>query len=556
MTNRIRRGCRTLLRAAALLTAAAPALAQQVTGVVRLGSHEAERARLRQLAGEMPLGGSLLRSVSTMSPRLLPGDSARRLTWGYVPLQFHYTYNSHLPYSINDGAMWAGRGSSGSAMTGLRAEWGPVRLFLLPEFTGAENRFFEPPFFDARIHNAPPTSRNPWSSPWHAGAQSIDLPWRFGDRAFGDLGWGQSTVAADWGPVSVGATTENEWWGPGLRNALILSGNAEGFPRVFLRTAKPVETRYGTFEGRWQSGWLEESPFYDFVRSQGRRSMSMAAATWQPPRTTLVVGAARAVWAPRPGPPHVLGDAFMVFHDVGHPNARPPADSTITPGRDQLLSLFWRWVAPRDRFEFYGEWARAEFPVSLRDFLVHANHTQGYTLGLQWLGDTLRWSRDARLRVQGEATFLEQSATFRQRPLGSWYTSGAVEQGYTHKGQVLGAAIGPGSSSQFVALDLVAPKWQGGVYLSRVRWLEDAHSQGNYDYDAGARGFCEHDVSFLPGIRASAVTRAGTIQADYSAGWRMNVFFEHPGTCFSTFPSGARDVHNKSLTLTFVPILF
>ena len=59
--------------------------------------------------------------------------------------------------------------------------------------------------------------------------------------------------------------------------------------------------------------------------------------------------------------------------------------------------------------------------------------------------------------------------------------------------------------------------------LNRVRWLEDAHSRDFYDYDAG---------------------------------WRMNVFFERPGTCFSTLPSGARDVHSTSLTLTFVPATF
>ena len=522
---------------------------------VAIGSHHDERLRLRQLAGDTTITGSVLRSVSASAPRL--ADSTRRLAWSLVPLQYRYVYNSDLPYSLNDGALWAGRGSNLSVITGARFEWGPVRLFLLPEFSGSENRAFRGPNVDPRITPPRPAFRDSMSSPWHAGPQSIDLPWRFGTRSFGDLDWGQSSLIADWGRVSIGATTENEWWGPGIRNALILSNHAEGFPRIFLRPAIPVETRWGTFDGRWQSGWLRESRYFDTDSNVGTRSISMAALTWQPPRSTVVIGAARAVFSPRAGSPRLLEDAFMVFSDVGHPNARPMSDSTMLPGRDQLFSLFWRWVEPRDRFEFYGEWARTEIPVSLRDWLVHPNHTQGYTLGLQWLGDTLRYLRnEAQLRVQAEVTFLEQSSTFRQRPIGSWYTSRAVEQGYTHKGHVIGASIGPGSSSQFVAMDLIGAKWQGGVYLNRIRWLEDAHSQGNYDYDAGNRGMCEHDVSFLPGLRASAVTKAGTFQADYSAGWRLNVFFEHPGTCFSTFPSGARDVHNKSLTLTFVPATF
>ena len=81
--------------------------------------------------------------------------------------------------------------------------------------------------------------RHHFSSPWHYG-QSMDLPWRHGDRSFGDVTWGQSSIAADIGPLSIGASTENEWWGPGVRNALILSNNAAGFPKIFLRTARPI----------------------------------------------------------------------------------------------------------------------------------------------------------------------------------------------------------------------------------------------------------------------------------------------------------------------------
>ena len=64
----------------------------------------------------------------------------------------------------------------------------------------------------------------------------------------------------------------------------------------------------------------------------------------------------------------------------------------------------------------------------------------------------LRQSRDA-LRLQAEHTYLEKSATSRDRPVGVYYTSRAVLQGYTHDGRVLGAAIGPGASSHWLAVD-------------------------------------------------------------------------------------------------------
>jgi hypothetical protein len=514
-----------------------------------------ERLRARHLTRESAAMGLLLRSLSTQSSAPRADSAALRPTWGVVAPDIRYTYNSDLAYSLNDGPVWAGRGSSYSIAGGLRAEWGPVRLMLVPEFVSWENQHYRGP--DDLLYPPIGGVRNPYSAPWYYNPQSIDLPWRHGDRAHDEISWGQSSIAADLGPVAVGASTENEWWGPGIRNALILSNNAPGFPKLFLRTARPIRTRVGDFEGRWLSGWLSQSDWFTTFANRDVNSISMLALTWRPPSSNLFLGAARAVWTPEPSrKAHPFGRAFMVFNDVGQPNAWPFTNPTVAPGPDQLFSLFWRWVLPNDGFEFWGEWGRAEFPVSLRDFLVQPNHTQGYTLGLQWLGEP-QW-RDVRLRTQAEATFLEQSTTFRQRLIGSWYTSRAVDEGYTHRGQVLGAAIGPGSSSQFIALGAYADRWNADLYVSRIRWQEDARSQidpyPGYIGD-GERGACEHDVSFLPGIRGAASTPYGSLQLDYSFGWRLNTFFTHPSPCWQPLV-GNRDVHNKSLTMTFTPVRF
>ena len=553
MTSR-QRALRVLLVGA--FSSAVPLTAEsQSTGpATAIGSVADERMRLRQARGDIRLTGSLLRSTQTLSQSLHQDSAGTGLGWSLVSPELRYTYNSDLSYSLNDGALWAGRGSSYSILAGARAEWGPVRLFVLPEFVAWQNQRYDGP--DDLLFPPIGGSRSLFSAPWHFNPQSIDLPTRFGDRAHDEITWGQSSISADIGPLTLGASTENEWWGPGIRNALILSNNAPGFPKLFLRTARPVRTRFGDFEGRWLSGWLTQSGFFSTSPKRDVNSISMMALTWQPPKTNLVLGAARAVWTPEPDGPNPLGRAFMVFNDVGQPNAWPVRDPRVAPGPDQLLSLFWRWVFPRDGFEFWGEWGRAELPVSLRDFLVHPNHTQGYTLGLQWLGEP-EW-RDVRLRVQSEATFVEQSTTFRQRLIGSWYTSRAVDEGYTHRGQVLGAAIGPGSSSQFVALGAFAGKWNADAYVSRIRWQEDARSQRD-PYPGyigmGERGACEHDVSFLPGIRASALTRFGDVRVDYSSGWRLNVFFTHPSPCWQPL-EGNRDVRNKSLSITFTPANF
>ncbi len=49
-----------------------------------------------------------------------------------------------------------------------------------------------------------------------------------------------------------------------------------------------------------------------------------------------------------------------------------------------MMSLFGRWLFPKDHFELYFEWAKSELPRSLRDFVIAPQDAQGYTMGLQW----------------------------------------------------------------------------------------------------------------------------------------------------------------------------
>ena len=456
-------------------------------------------------------------------------------------------HNSELPYSLNDGSLWAGRGVNASIVTGVEIRLNRLRLIAAPELSFSENEDYI--LADPSISPPVPSSRNPFSSPWHAAAQSIDLPIRFGPDPIGRVAPGQSSLLLDAGPVTVGASTENEWWGPGIRNALLLSNNAPGFPHLLVRTARPVDTRIGSLEARWIAGGLTESRWFDSDPSNDLRAISLLGVALQPRGTTgLVVGASRAVFSATSNWASALTSFPTVLLDVGQPNAVAPTDSTHPRGRDALLSLFARYVVPSEGLEIYGEVGRAEMPVSLRDLLEQPTHTQGWTVGLQWLGPTVVRTH-GRFRLHAEVTNVEQSTSFRFRPIGSWYTSHTVEQGYTERGQTLGAAIGPGSSSQWLAIDHLSRTWALGGYLTRVRWLEDAHGQKDYPGDIA---YCAQDVSFLPGIRGRRDTSVGSFSADYSSGWRLNVFFEHQGICFQ---GPSRDERNRSLTFTFTPRL-
>ncbi|HEX6573590.1 MAG TPA: hypothetical protein VF042_01350 [Gemmatimonadaceae bacterium] len=516
-----------------------------ITPLTLVSGMQADRLRLEQLEKRADLDGYLIRSPSSLNPRPKNGS------WWSATLiapEYYAVNNSAIPFSINDGPVWAGVGTSSRLLFGAQLSAGPFRLILAPELVRAANdsfivrdtaRFYAPPVPKDRAGGG-------YVFPWYAlGPYSIDLPTRFGNKSIDRLDAGQSTAMLEYKGVAAGISNENQWFGPGIRNALILSSNAGGFPHAFVRTSHPWKNRVGSVEARLLIGGLTESHWFDTTDVNNVRSISAFALTLRPNfQKNLVIGGARAVYATTTGWGRVPRNFLDAFSNVGRPNNRALADSVQTPGgRDQIFSLFARWVFPDDGFEAYGEWARLEFPYSLRDLLVAPNHSQGYTLGVQYVRPAI--TAEGRFRIQGELTSVEQSATWRDRPQGSFYTSRKVIQGYTQMGQPLAAGIGPGASGQWLAMDFIDPVWSGGLFVGRIRWNEDIHS--TYGFPS-YQGYCVHDVSLFPGARGSFNHRFGYISADVTFGNRFNAWFQEASGC----PKGntIRDIRNRTISVT------
>ncbi len=382
-----------------------------------------------------------LRSTSSLTDPRLRGQTARPFVL-FLPTVLLVS-NSELPFGQNDGALWAGRGTNVRALGGFGITAGPVRLVLIPEVTHSANRDLTIDPTNPQFAPPIPSSRSVFSSPFNVSPYSVDLPWRMGTGAFSEFHPGQSSLTISAPSIEAGAGTENEWWGPAIRNPLVLSDNAPGFPHLFLRTRGPVNTPVGRIDARWIVGGLEESDWFDADETNDVRSISAIALTWKLRSSSpFTFGFSRAVFAPATGYGDAMSSVFDAFRNTGHPNARAASDPTMTPGPDQIFSLFAHAHVPAYGLETYVEWARADFPVSLRDFLEQPVHSRGYTAGVQW---TTPVSNAGSFRAQGEVTSVEQSTTYRFRQQGSFYASRAVIQGYTNRGQMLGSGLGPGS---------------------------------------------------------------------------------------------------------------
>jgi hypothetical protein len=522
-------------------------LEQLVQPLIQVQGLTAEQMRINELLKGPRLGGYLLRSASSLNDPL-PGNALIRAA--IIPPEYFETTNSNIPFSMNDGALWAGRGRSARITGGVRLEAGPLRVIVAPEWLSIDNnfwvirdttRFYYPPIADSARR------QGGLVLPWYAGKYSIDLPLRQGTAPIRKREWGQSTAMIDYYGAAVGLSNENEWWGPGIRNALVLSNNAAGFPHAFIRTARPLKTRAGDVNLRLISGQLTESKYFDTTSTNNHRTISSFGFSWIPwfaPKVEL--GGARSVYATtsRGLASGIRASLFDAFKYVGRPDSRGFADDSLYPGgRDQIMSLFGRWVLPADGFEAYAEWARYEFPVTLRDMLQAPNHTQGYTLGLQYARPVELLN--GAVRLLAELSSVEQSPTFRDRPVGSFYTSRRVIQGYTNNGESLGAAIGPGASSQYVAVDYLADFWSVGIFAGRVRWNEDIRSTANFP---AYQAFCIHDVSLLPGARVHAGNRFGYATVEATYGNRINAFFQAASGC--VFPNAVRDIRNRTISVT------
>lgn len=530
--------CSLLLAAATGGTQVSASNPPGVSTLSTVSGDSADRLRIGQLDARGESASFLLRSTSMLlrDPREQTG---RSFNW-VLPLVSLVT-NSGLPAGENLGALWAGKGPNARFLAGVDLGIGAVRVTIIPELAYSSNEFFEYTQFSAPPL---PASRNPYASPWNVYPYSTDVPPRMGPDHVVRIAPGQSSISLRARSLDIGVTTENEWWGPGIRTGIVLSDNAEGFPRAFVKPHALQKTRAGTFDFRMTWGGLSESPFFDTDPANDLRYWSAFAGTWTPAlEPDLTLGFSRAVFGPVDNWGAIAVRPLNFLLPTDRPNARSLSDTSFRPSADQIFSFFGRWVFPGQGFEAYAEWARTELPASLRDLLVDPEHSQGYTFGLQWLGKP---NPTGRLRIQGEHSYLEQDPSFVNRPLGSFYTSRSVIQGYTNRGKVIGAGMGQGSSGEWLATDWIARNYSVGIFLTRTRFNNDAYFLLPFDY---GRGNCQHDVTAGSGLRGAARTRFGRVTARYSGVKRYNAFFQNASACESF--AKVIDVRNRSLEVGF-----
>jgi hypothetical protein len=161
-------------------------------------------------------------------------------------------------------------------------------------------------------------------------------------------------------------------------------------------------------------------------------------------------------------------DYFPMFQPLTKDNFQDEQNPTGDDEWDQQLSAYFSWVFKESGFRVYGELGRNDHSADVRDLIIEPEHSRAYVVGME--------KKNATWHSVLEITQLAMTKTQELRASPIWYTHHLVRHGITHRGELLGPKIGPGSNSWYAS---VARRSETGteyeVSIERVQRQEDLY---------------------------------------------------------------------------------
>ena len=373
---------------------------------------------------------------------------------------------SRFPSDRDNGAVWAGKGLSLQMAVGIGGRLGPLRYGIFPTIHWSQNR----DFVVADTAVAPHSS---YLYPWLA-APSIDWPQRMGGAAAGDLSLGQTFVeVTGWSRAALGISTENIWWGPSQRYPMLLGATSEGFPHVYGRSPTVA---FGPVQAivRAVSGRLTESQYFD--QSEDNDHNLLSAIRLEIGLNSLLPGAQVALTSmvrQQLGTELSFRDVLGLLLPRSTTQSRPGDKAADGIGAATLV-LPIKSLGVR----LHGTWGRGDFFVDAEDLLTEPDHNQFWSVGFdqEWRRSDggATWALSA--EHASSAATPPQFGVRREGFSVGLYRHSGTTQGHTHRGQLLGASIGPGARATYFSLDRTHAGQLVGVLVERVLWDIDGYS--------------------------------------------------------------------------------
>ena len=345
-----------------------------------------------------------------------------------LPLQISQKLNTNQPYGGNDGAMSYSKGYQFQLSGGVYAQFKNIKLLLRPEYVQTASQQYKTSGYWGEV--------NP---------------------AYKKLLLGNSSLRFDLGKLSMGVSTQNLWWGPGIYNSLLMSNNAQGFFHYSINSNRPIKNFLGTFQFQVISATLTQDSLQGFENNGLRRRninksdrvLSSLAVDYQPSfLKNISFGINRSLQSYKDRLPTdfiqknipVLG-AFFGSTDVARD----------TFPQDQTVSIYTKWMFPKSHAELYYQFAYNDAKANWRDFWLDMSHSTAYILGFKKL---FILKDEKYLDLGMEVIKLGQTPSYLHRNAGDFYEHSQIREGYTNQNQIMGAGSGFGNNMQTIQLSM------------------------------------------------------------------------------------------------------
>jgi hypothetical protein len=394
-----------------------------------------------------------------------------------LPVNVSFKYNSHHPYGWNDGPLNFSKGLQKQYTGGFYLRFLSFNIQVKPEIVDINPKPYET------------------SADWGSLSPPIKK-----------IYLGQSFTSLNLGPFALGVSNQNLWWGPGKYSALIMTNNAPGFIHKTFRTTRPIVTKFGNFEFniisrgdlKYDSAQgLETWELKQKVIKNGPRVFNGVTLTYQPKFLPNLFFGFNRVFV------DYTKNKYSSFLQKNIPQLLPftkLANNDDSISRDQLASLFTRWVFPKSNAEVYVEFGYGDASNNLRDLMLDFSHSAAYIVGFK----KIQQLQDVKyIDINYEYTKISNSPSVIQR-----YSSGTLythwwnlKEGYTNDNQIMGAGTGFGNNLQTFELGYNNKFNRVALKLQYIN--HNPMSIVNYNAQVlGLRKVYWNDYSFGLGLRA------------------------------------------------------
>lgn len=417
----------------------------------------------------------------------------------YGPEWFN-SYNTAIPYGQNDGALWQGRGYNTSLTAGIRFEGYGFEATFKPQISFSQNLEFEyvTPAYSGTNYAGKADTYG------YYGVQFIDAPQRFGDKPFFTYDWGDSEIRWSWKSFTVGFGTQSIWLGPAKLNPIMHSNNAPTYPKVDVGVRKtslymPYFDWYlGDIEARMWVGKLTESDYFDNNDTNNETMLTAMSISFSPSIINGLTFTANRVFENHWNMENLSYISELLFITLDN-------SKQIQNDENQIASVSFSYSIPQVAFRMYGEVGIDDYVPGKLGIIRYPFHTLVWTAGFE---KCFNLPAELTCCVSAEFTNLEMSQDFQFQWPYTFYAHGRIAQGYTNKGQWLGAGCGTGGNSQYIGVDVYGKKWSTTLFIQRT------NPDNNYLYSKAV---------FERADRESIVTGQGFLDLNYFTNWKATL---------------------------------